>query len=53
MHVLPPMRPVRDHYLPPDHDVGTAVEVDIFGRWIPGEVASEPLHDPDGERVRG
>jgi glycine cleavage system aminomethyltransferase T/glycine/D-amino acid oxidase-like deaminating enzyme len=46
-------RSIAYAYLPPDHDVGTAVEVDIFGRWIPGEVAGEPLYDPDGERVRG
>jgi glycine cleavage system aminomethyltransferase T/glycine/D-amino acid oxidase-like deaminating enzyme len=45
-------RSIAYAYLPPDHEVGTAVEVDIFGRWVPGEVASEPLHDPDGERVR-
>ena len=32
---------------------GTAVEVDIFGRWVGGEVAAEPLWDPAGERVRG
>jgi hypothetical protein len=29
------------------------VEVDIFGEWIAGQVADEPLFDPDGERVRG
>ena len=31
---------------------GTAVEVEIFGRWVEGEVASEPLFDPKGERIR-
>ncbi|HEX5526808.1 MAG TPA: FAD-dependent oxidoreductase [Solirubrobacterales bacterium] len=31
---------------------GTAVEVEIFGRWVEGEVAAEPLLDPKGERVR-
>jgi glycine cleavage system aminomethyltransferase T len=46
-------RSIAYAYLPPGHDVGTAVEVDIFGRWIPGEVAGEPLYDPDGDRVRG
>jgi glycine cleavage system aminomethyltransferase T len=46
-------RSIAYAYLPPGHDVGTAVEVDIFGRWIPGEVAAEPLYDPDGDRVRG
>jgi 4-methylaminobutanoate oxidase (formaldehyde-forming) len=46
-------RSIAYAYLPPEHDVGTAVEVDIFGRWVRGEVASEPLYDPGGERVRG
>jgi 4-methylaminobutanoate oxidase (formaldehyde-forming) len=45
-------RSIAYAYLPPEHDVGTAVEVDIFGRWIAGEVAREPLYDPEGERVR-
>jgi 4-methylaminobutanoate oxidase (formaldehyde-forming) len=41
-------------YVPePCADVGTAVEVDIFGTWVPGVVAAEPLWDPAGERVRG
>src|SRR5205807_5999053 len=31
---------------------GTSVEVEIFGEWIPGTVAEEPLFDPAGERVR-
>jgi glycine cleavage system T protein len=31
---------------------GTAVEVEVFGRCIPGEVAEEPLFDPRGERIR-
>ena len=45
-------RSIAYGYLPPGHDVGTAVEVDIFGRWVAGEVAAEPLFDPRGERVR-
>ena len=45
-------RSIAYAYLPPDADVGTEVQVDIFGRWIPGEVAREPLFDPDGTRVR-
>jgi len=28
------------------------VEVEIFGEWVAGEVASEPLWDPQGERIR-
>lgn len=39
-------------YLPAEVDVGAAVEVDIFGRWVEGEVAGEPLLDPGGKRVR-
>jgi glycine cleavage system aminomethyltransferase T/glycine/D-amino acid oxidase-like deaminating enzyme len=45
-------RSIAYAYLPPGHDVGTAVEVDIFGRWVAGAVAAEPLFDPRGERVR-
>jgi 4-methylaminobutanoate oxidase (formaldehyde-forming) len=39
-------------YLPVDVEVGTAVEVDIFGRWVRGAVAAEPLLDPEGARLR-
>jgi 4-methylaminobutanoate oxidase (formaldehyde-forming) len=40
-------------YLPPAAaEPGTAVEVEIFGRWVPGEVAKEPLYDPTGARIR-
>jgi len=28
------------------------VEVEIFGEWIPGTVAEEPLFDPKGDRIR-
>ena len=35
-----------------DVSIGTDVEVDIFGRWVAGEVTREPLLDPAGERVR-
>ena len=39
--------------LPPEHaSPGTAVAVEIFGSWIEGEVAREPLFDPKGERIR-
>jgi len=31
---------------------GQAVEVEIFGDWIAGEVADEPLWDPAGDRIR-
>jgi 4-methylaminobutanoate oxidase (formaldehyde-forming) len=46
-------RSIAYAYLPPERaEPGTAVEVEIFGRWVEGEVASEPLFDPKGERVR-
>jgi glycine cleavage system aminomethyltransferase T/glycine/D-amino acid oxidase-like deaminating enzyme len=45
-------RSIAYAYLPPAHDVGTAVEVDIFGQWVAGAVAAEPLYDPRSERVR-
>ena len=32
---------------------GAAVEVEIFGERVEGEVAREPLFDPEGERVQG
>ena len=31
---------------------GRAVEVEVFGTWVPGTVAEEPLLDPAGERTR-
>jgi glycine cleavage system aminomethyltransferase T len=47
-------RSVAYAYLPVERaEPGTAVELDIFGEWIGGEVAEEPLFDPGGERVRG
>jgi 4-methylaminobutanoate oxidase (formaldehyde-forming) len=45
-------RSIAYAYLPSEHDVGTGVEVDVFGRWVAGEVVAEPLFDPQGERVR-
>jgi glycine cleavage system aminomethyltransferase T/glycine/D-amino acid oxidase-like deaminating enzyme len=40
-------------YLPSEAaEVGTTVAVEIFGEWVEGAVASEPLHDPTGERLR-
>jgi glycine cleavage system aminomethyltransferase T/glycine/D-amino acid oxidase-like deaminating enzyme len=46
-------RSIAYAYLPPEVDLGAAVEIDIFGQWIPGEVMAEPLFDPAGEHVRG
>ncbi len=45
-------RSIAYAYVPADVAIGDAVEIDIFGEWIAGEVAREPLFDPKGERVR-
>jgi glycine cleavage system T protein len=39
-------------YIPSTCAVDTRVEVDIFGKWIGGRVAREPLYDPSGSRIR-
>jgi 4-methylaminobutanoate oxidase (formaldehyde-forming) len=33
-------------------EIGTRVEVEVFGEWIGAEVEREPLYDPKGERIR-
>jgi glycine cleavage system aminomethyltransferase T/glycine/D-amino acid oxidase-like deaminating enzyme len=46
-------RSIAYAYLPAEcSEPATPVSVEIFGRWVEGEVASEPLFDPQGERVR-
>jgi glycine cleavage system aminomethyltransferase T/glycine/D-amino acid oxidase-like deaminating enzyme len=46
-------RSIAYAYLPADlAEPGTAVAVEIFGRWVEGEVAAEPLFDQAGERIR-
>jgi 4-methylaminobutanoate oxidase (formaldehyde-forming) len=45
-------RSIAYAYVPPAAGRGTAVEVEIFGTWVPGHVADEPLFDPQGARVR-
>jgi glycine cleavage system aminomethyltransferase T/glycine/D-amino acid oxidase-like deaminating enzyme len=46
-------RSIAYAYLPaPAVEAGTPVEVEIFGEWIGGSVAEEPLFDPRGERIR-
>jgi 4-methylaminobutanoate oxidase (formaldehyde-forming) len=45
-------RSIAYAYLPPACTPGTAVDVQVFGRWVPATVASEPLYDPTGERIR-
>jgi glycine cleavage system aminomethyltransferase T len=46
-------RSIAYAYLPaPAAERGTSVEIEIFGAWIAGSVAEEPLFDPKGERIR-
>jgi glycine cleavage system aminomethyltransferase T len=46
-------RSIAYAYLPPEHaSPGTEVAVEIFGRWVEGELAEEPLFDPSGARLR-
>jgi 4-methylaminobutanoate oxidase (formaldehyde-forming) len=46
-------RSIAYAYLPPGvADPGTAVAIEIFGRWVEGEVRAEPLFDQVGERIR-
>ena len=39
-------------YVPPAAAVGTPVEVEIFGTWVAGEIAKDPLYDPKGAKTR-
>ena len=45
-------RSIAYAYVPATAGAGAAVEVEIFGAWVPGHVAEEPLFDPQGARVR-
>jgi glycine cleavage system aminomethyltransferase T/glycine/D-amino acid oxidase-like deaminating enzyme len=46
-------RSIAYAYVPAAHaEPGRPVEVEIFGEWVAGEVAAEPLYDPDGARIR-
>ena len=45
-------RSIAYAYLSSEVSVGVDVEVEIFGEWVPGVVAAEPLYDPKGERLR-
>jgi glycine cleavage system aminomethyltransferase T len=46
-------RSIAYAYLPAEHaEPGTEVAVEIFGEWVDGEVATEPLFDPGGARIR-
>jgi 4-methylaminobutanoate oxidase (formaldehyde-forming) len=40
-------------YLPAElAEPGTAAEVLVFGEWVAATVATEPVYDPKGERIR-
>jgi glycine cleavage system T protein len=46
-------RSIAYAYVPAaDAGVGTRVEVEIFGAWLGGEIAAEPLYDAAGSRLR-
>jgi 4-methylaminobutanoate oxidase (formaldehyde-forming) len=46
-------RSIAYAYLPGDvAEPGRPVNVEIFGRSVPGEVAAEPLYDPEGSAIR-
>jgi 4-methylaminobutanoate oxidase (formaldehyde-forming) len=46
-------RSIAYAYLPTEQAAaGSRAEVQVFGRWVPATVASEPLYDPAGERIR-
>ena len=53
--LLSRVRTVADQLtiLPPDQAaIGTRGEIEVFGEWIGFEVATEPLFDPAGDRIR-
>ena len=46
-------RSIAYAYVPAGKDAADQpVEVEIFGEWVAGTVADEPLFDPAGERIR-
>ncbi|HET7467373.1 MAG TPA: aminomethyltransferase family protein, partial [Candidatus Dormibacteraeota bacterium] len=45
-------RSIAYAFVPAQVPEGAAVEVEVFGAWIPGHVSPEPLYDPQGVRVR-
>jgi 4-methylaminobutanoate oxidase (formaldehyde-forming) len=46
-------RSIAYAFIPATAAIGSQVEVEIFGRWVPGRVSEEPLYDPKGRRIRG
>ena len=46
-------RSIAYAYLPSDIAApGTTADIQVFGRWVPAVVATEPLYDPSGARIR-
>ena len=45
-------RSIAYAHLPPDVEIGTRGDVDVFGEWIGFEVVREPLYDPAGDRIK-
>jgi glycine cleavage system aminomethyltransferase T/glycine/D-amino acid oxidase-like deaminating enzyme len=46
-------RSIAYAYVPAaDAEPGRPVEIEIFGDWVSGEIAREPLYDPESARVR-
>ncbi|HUY72950.1 MAG TPA: FAD-dependent oxidoreductase [Candidatus Dormibacteraeota bacterium] len=39
-------------FVPAATPIGQVVEVDIFGTWVAGRVAKDPLYDPTGSAIR-
>jgi len=39
-------------YVPAPVELDSPVDVDIFGTWITGRVAKDPLYDPTGQKIR-
>jgi glycine cleavage system aminomethyltransferase T/glycine/D-amino acid oxidase-like deaminating enzyme len=45
-------RSIAYAYVPAGIKPGDRIEVEIFGQWVSGQVAEEPLYDPKGARIR-
>jgi 4-methylaminobutanoate oxidase (formaldehyde-forming) len=45
-------RSIAYAYVPTERQPGSTVEVQVFGRWVGATVATDPLFDPKGERIR-
>jgi 4-methylaminobutanoate oxidase (formaldehyde-forming) len=46
-------RSIAYAYVPADRaDICRAVEIEVFGEWVPGEIVRDPLYDPAGAAIR-